>query len=204
MRPTSIAALAASLALPLLLGASSPSGCGGGSPQVASDTAAHRNAGDGAFAARARLEGFQETPAISTTGHGSFSAKLSPDQKSIDFELSYADLAGTANGGQVLAAHIHLGQRGVAGGISVPLCGGAKPACPTPSGSVTGTLTASDVTGPAAQGIGAGQLDKLVAAMRAGVTYANVHTTQFASGEIRGQLGPARGDADEGDEHGEK
>jgi hypothetical protein len=198
MKPFSIAALAATLAFPLLLGASSP-GCGGGASQAASDNAAHQNAGDGAFAARARLEGFQETPAISTTGHGSFSAKLSPDQQSIDFELSYADLAGTANGGSVLAAHIHLGQRGVAGGVSVPLCGGAKPACPTPSGSVTGTLTASDVTGPAAQGISAGQLDKLVAAIRAGVTYANVHTTQFPGGEIRGQLKLGRGDADERD-----
>ena len=41
---------------------------------------------------------------------------------------------------------------------------------------------------PAAQGIAAGQWDKIVAAMRAGVAYANVHTTNFPQGEIRGQI----------------
>jgi hypothetical protein len=77
----------------------------------------------------------------------------------------------------------------VNGGVATFLCGGGgKPACP-PSGTVTGTISASDVIGPASQGIAAGELDALVRAMRHGVTYANVHTDKFPDGEIRGQIG---------------
>ena len=38
------------------------------------------------------------------------------------------------------------------------------------------------------QGIAAGEFDELVDAIRAGVTYANVHTATFQTGEIRAQL----------------
>jgi hypothetical protein len=102
----------------------------------------------------------------------------------IQYALSYANLEGTAN-----VAHIHFGQRGVAGGISAFLCGGGgKPACP-PAGTVTGMVTAADIIGPAAQGIEPGQFLELVRAMRAGVTYANVHSLpQWPQGEIRGQI----------------
>ena len=133
---------------------------------------------------KAELDGFQETPAISTTGTGEFRARISKDEDSIDFELTYSGL----EGGAVTAAHIHLGQAGVAGGVSAFLCGGGgKPACPA-SGTVEATIVASDVIGPAGQGIAAGELDELVAAIRDGVTYANVHTTTFPTGEIRGRI----------------
>mgnify|MGYP006389280705 CR=1 FL=1 len=46
----------------------------------------------------------------------------------------------------------------------------------------------------------AGQLGELVAAMRAGVTYVNVHTTQFPGGEIRGQLRAKHGGHGHGDD----
>jgi hypothetical protein len=42
--------------------------------------------------------------------------------------------------------------------------------------------------GAAAQGIAAGDFDELVRALRAGVTYANVHSQARPGGEIRGQL----------------
>jgi hypothetical protein len=48
---------------------------------------------------------------------------------------------------------------------------------------VEGTATAADVSGPLA-----GDLDALIAAMRAGDTYVNVHTVEFRPGEIRGQI----------------
>ena len=63
-------------------------------------------------------------------------------------------------------------------------------ACPGPSsGTVAGTITAADVVSSASnQGIAAGELTEVLRAIRAGVTYANVHSNLFPGGEIRGQL----------------
>lgn len=133
--------------------------------------------------ARATLSGYEETPSVSTVAKGRFRAEI--DGESIDYRLTYTGI----EGGTVLAAHIHFGQRHTAGGVSAFLCGGGdKPACPTPGGTVEGTIDAADVIGPAGQGILAGQLNELVRAIRAGATYVNVHSTTFPGGEIRGQV----------------
>lgn len=133
----------------------------------------------------ATLQGFKEVPAVSSTGSGEFHATVSGDESSIEFELTYQNLGGTTT----TAAHIHLGQLNVNGGISVFLCGGGgRPACTHPSGTFTGTITAADVIGPAGQGIAPGELGELLNAMRARVTYVNVHTDQHPGGEIRGQI----------------
>ena len=47
--------------------------------------------------------------------------------------------------------------------------------------------------GPATQGIEAGAFNEILAAMRAGVAYANVHSTKWPGGEIRAQLKKGRG-----------
>ena len=138
---------------------------------------------------RERLVGFQEVPAISTKAHGDFQATLRPAQHEISYTLSYADLTGA-----VQQAHIHLGQPGVNGGISVFLCTnlGNGPAgtqrCPPAPATISGTIRPVDVVGPADQGIAPGEFDELVAAIRAGVTYVNVHSAKFPNGEIRAQL----------------
>src|ERR687891_1574380 len=80
------------------------------------------------------LTGYEETPsAVSTTGNGTFNARISNDGTQIQWELSYADLEGA-----IQQAHIHFGQKGVNGGISVFLCtnlgngpAGTQP-CPAP------------------------------------------------------------------------
>lgn len=132
----------------------------------------------------ADLLGIEETPAVSTVASGGFRARVSKDEQFIDYELSYAGLEASAQ-----VAHIHVGQTGVAGGVSAFLCGGGdKPACPTPSGAVTGTVDAADVIGPAGQGIAAGELAELIGAIRDGVAYVNVHSAKFPNGEIRGQI----------------
>jgi hypothetical protein len=139
----------------------------------------------------ATMSGYQEVPAISSTGTADFTADVSHDGNSISWQLSYSGLEGN-----VTQSHIHFGQRSVIGGISVFLCTnlGNGPAgtqlCPGPhSGTISGTFTATDVTaGATAQGIGAGEYDELVRAIDAGKTYANVHTTTWPGGEIRAQL----------------
>lgn len=141
---------------------------------------------DGGF--RATLTGYQEVPAVSTPASGSFRAALDPDG-TVSWELTYRDLEG-----DVTQAHIHLGQRGVNGGVSAFLCSNlaAAPAgtqpCPPPPATISGTIAAADVVGPPDQGIEPGELEELVRAMQARVTYANVHSTKFPGGEVRGQI----------------
>lgn len=137
----------------------------------------------------AKLIGLEETPSISTRGRGSVELRIG--NASIQFRLRYEGL----EGGTPTQAHIHLGQRHTAGGVSVFFCGGAKPACPAAPATIEGTIVPADVLGPAGQGIAAGQFDELVAAIRAGATYANVHTPTYPGGEVRGQI--PRGNRDD-------
>ena len=62
------------------------------------------------------------------------------------------------------------------------------PPCPAAPATVSGTLDAADVIGPAGQGIAAGEFAELLDAMRSGSTYVNIHTTTFGGGEIRAQI----------------
>jgi len=148
-------------------------------------------AGGGTKNFQGNLNGWQENPDISTVATGSFEARLSQDGSSLSYELRYSKL----EGGPASAAHVHLAKRGVNGGVSFFLCGGgSKPPCPpTTEAVVTGMVTAADVVGPTAQGIPPGAFAEILAAMRAGRTYANVHNATFPNGEIRGQINDRRG-----------
>jgi CHRD domain len=139
----------------------------------------------------ARLNGYQEvsttpnTAPVSSTGVGEFRAKLvAPDK--LHYVFRYSGLEGGAS----LFAHVHFGQRGVAGGVSFFLCGGStKPTpCPNVSGTVEGDVGPADVIGPNGQGIEPGSFGEIIKAMQAGVAYANIHTTRWPGGEIRGQI----------------
>ncbi len=138
----------------------------------------------------ARLKGYQEVPAVSSVASGRFKATLDAASGSIAYELSYSGLEGT-----VTMSHIHLGQHGVNGGVMVWLCQTAtnvdptalSPSCPQ-SGTVSGVIQAANVIGPSGQGVAAQEFAEMVAALRAGVAYVNVHSSKFPGGEIRGQL----------------
>jgi hypothetical protein len=134
---------------------------------------------------RAKLVGIEEVPAVYTKGSALFTARAIDGDKAIEFAVTYQDLTGAPN-----AAHVHFGQRDVNGGVSFFLCGGGgQPPCPTDiSGSFSGQVTAAEVVGPAAQGIAPGDLAAILQMMRKEVAYANIHTTMFPGGEIRGQV----------------
>lgn len=136
----------------------------------------------------ARLSGAEEVPPINTEGTGSFRMTIQPD--AITFRLTFSDLSSP-----LMAAHLHFGQENVSGGVMIWICGGGgQPACPAATeGEITGTITAANVTGPAAQGIAAGDLDSALEAVRDRLSYINLHTGNFGGGEIRGQLRRGRG-----------
>ena len=142
------------------------------------------------------LTGYEEVPAVSTTGQGTFNARISNDETRIDWELSYANTESA-----VTQAHIHLGQKDVNGGITVFFCtnlgngpAGIQP-CPPAPATISGTIFAADVSPniPATaaargQGLNTGEMDELIEAIRAGMTYVNVHTVAIPGGEIRSQI----------------
>jgi CHRD domain len=132
----------------------------------------------------AKLNGFQEVPPIFTNGEAKFEPTLNED-KTIDFRLTWENLTAAPT-----VAHIHFGPRGVNGSPFIFFCGGGgKPDCPAnTSGSLEGTITAHDVIAVPTQGIKAGDIDAAIRILLRGAAYANMHTPNFPSGEIRGQI----------------
>jgi CHRD domain len=155
----------------------------------------------------ARLNGFEElgslpsatafpTGAILSDGTGTVSLTLNNKGGTIDYSLTYSNVGTTPPGtGTVTQAHIHFGKARDSGGILVFFCtnlpftgtGPTPQPCPTNGGTVTGTFTGVNVQAIAGQNVQAGDFDALVDAIVSNTAYANVHTTAFGAGEIRGQ-----------------
>jgi hypothetical protein len=178
-----------------------------GTGVLATAAVAIGNDGEGHKRGSAPLNGYQEVASggtagsISTHGFGSFHLKVARDGQSVDYTLSYSGLESP-----VTQAHIHFAQRSVAGPIAVWLCDGdpnappnpppapaaTPPVCPPATGGmVEGTFRPTDLLATG-RGLGpgtvAGEWEELLAAIRVGHTYANVHTVGFGGGEIRGQI----------------
>ena len=151
---------------------------------------------------RANLISFNEVPSVSSQAEGQFYAVVNETGTAFTYWLSYSGLEFPAS-----QSHIHVGQHHTNGGISVWLCQGTVaapasvaaqvPACEPRATTtpITATIDASDVIGPAGQGVSATEFAELLAAMRAGAAYANVHSgaagppvVGFPGGEIRGQI----------------
>src|SRR5262245_30247485 len=143
----------------------------------------------------ASLVGANEEPPNNTARTGDFQMTIQPG--AITFSLNFSGLSST-----LAVAHLHFGRPdGPNGGVMIFLCGGGnQPACPAAtSGTISGTITAVNVTGPTGQGVTVGDLDSALEAVRNDRSYANMHTTNFPGGEIRGQVRRGLGH-DQGDE----
>ena len=138
----------------------------------------------------APLNGNEEVPARDTNARGLAHFKLSKDGTELSYKLIVANIK------NVVASHIHLGPAGANGSVVAFLFGPAAPGGGRTDGVLAeGTITAASLVGPLA-----GQpLSALIAAMKDGNTYVNVHTNDgvppidtgpgdFPGGEIRGQI----------------
>ena len=130
----------------------------GGCPKVALSPT------QGGTVLTATLTGANEVPAADPDGSGTATFRMIHGAAVMCFTIAVKDITLPAT-----AAHIHQGAAGVNGNIVVPL------KAPDASGAASGCVNSSR---------------SLVAAILAnpGGYYANVHTTDYPAGAIRGQL----------------
>lgn len=133
----------------------------------------------------ASLKGRNEVPAVETNGQGQAIFHLSKDGTELYYKLIAANIDG------VTQAHIHCGAEGVNGPVVAFLYGFNADGI-SPNGILAeGTITAGDVIprpDSAACPGGVANFDEMLAKMRSGDAYVNVHTVEWQGGEIRGQI----------------
>jgi Cu/Zn superoxide dismutase len=131
---------------------------------------------------QAKLDPRNEVPQPTLDGSASPSgtATFTVNGSSVAYKINASGLSSAP-----LMAHIHLGAPGAAGPVIVPLNVAAGSSAGTATGE--GTFDASGVKGKKADG-SAMSLDDVLAAMRSGGTYVNLHTANNKPGEIRGPV----------------
>jgi hypothetical protein len=133
--------------------------------------------------------GAGETGAILSNGTARLRLNVDRATQSVKFRLTFSGLSSS-----VTQSHIHFGKVHTAGGVMVFFCSnlptapaGVQP-CPAGGGTVSGTITAANVLALAGQNVSAGDFDALTDALNSDTAYANIHTTNFPAGEIRGEI----------------
>ncbi len=128
----------------------------------------------------AELSGDNEVPPVPTEASGEAEFRVKRNRTEVHYEIEVDDLA------DAVAAHIHVGEAGVNGGVAVTLFSPTTPV--TVDGELTsGVITAGDLVGPLA-GM---ELTDLLELLETGGAYVNVHTVANPPGEIRGQIHPS-------------
>ncbi len=133
----------------------------------------------------APLRGAEEVPPVDTDATGNAVFKLVEDGSALQFKLIVANIE------DVTQAHIHCGAAGVNGPVVLFLFGFEEDGVTTNGILAEGTGTNEDIIAVgdslACPG-GVADFDDLIAKMRSGDAYVNVHTVTNPGGEIRGQI----------------
>lgn len=140
---------------------------------------------------KAFLSGAQEVPAVDTRAKGRVKVKFDKAFTKVTVDLRISNLADT-----FAAAHFHCNRPGLNGPVVFGLI---NPGALTFDGRrIRGTLTNADFSGADCLGLVGRPVNNIAAlafAMRDGLIYINVHSTDFRGGEIRGQM--VEGDDDD-------
>ena len=119
--------------------------------------------------------GQEFNPPVVIVSDGEGEAEFKVKRNRVRFELEWDDLTSPA-----VAAHIHCAPAGANGPVGVTLLAETKGT----HGKVRGSFAGPD----AANTCGWASLSDVLAAMVTGNAYVNVHTTNYPTGEIRGQV----------------
>ena len=128
----------------------------------------------------AELRSSNEVPANSSSAVGRVVLLVSRDASYAEYSVEQSGLTGGIRGG-----HFHRAAAGVNGPIVLSFfcnADGTENRQPTPG------TTDLELNRAIGRTITKAQLDPILADLRAGNLYANIHTPQFTGGEIRGQL----------------
>jgi len=129
----------------------------------------------------AELRSTNEVPANASAAAGRVVLLVSRDASYAEYSVEQGGLSGGIRGG-----HFHRAAAGVNGPIVLSFffdaSTGAAINTPTPG------TTDLELSGSIGRTINKTQLDTILADLRAGNLYANIHTPSFPGGEIRGQL----------------
>ena len=150
----------------------------------ASDDDDHGKNGGPEFSAK--LSGSEEVPAVVTDTTGKVEIVFNADQTKMDFELS------VRKGVRVTQSHIHCAPKGVNGPIVVFLAGFHNRGWDVDGRWVQNATATDDNVIPPPAGstcpVPLNNLRDVVAAIRGGNAYVNVHSVAHPGGEARGQL----------------
>jgi hypothetical protein len=141
--------------------------------------ASSTDSGGGSFKATLSARNEVPPPTVDPRSSPSGSATFTVSGSTLTYKVSVTGLSSPYTG-----AHIHMGAPGVAGPVLAPL---NLNAAGQGEASGEGTVDASGLKGKKADG-SAMTMDDLVAAMKSGQTYVNVHTQNNKPGEARGQI----------------
>jgi hypothetical protein len=131
---------------------------------------------------QATLTGQQQSPAVDTSANGTATFTLSADGTTLSYTVSVVDTA------DITMAHIHIAAAGQNGPVATWLYP-SQPHAETKPGKFTGVLATGTLTDASLVGPLQGKtIADLVADIKAGNAYVNVHTSAHPGGEIRGQI----------------
>ena len=129
----------------------------------------------------ATASGREEVPPNDSRGRATATFKLSEDGTSLSYRLIVANIENATQ------SHIHIAPKGVNGPVVVFLFGFVAGGVTENGVLAEGTITQANLIPRPAIGFG-GTMAELIAAMRSGNAYVNVHTVALPAGEIRGQV----------------
>lgn len=122
----------------------------------------------------ASLSGRNEVQPVATGGQGGLKLELTGNQLALTG--AFSGLTGDFDANVAGGSHLHIGAPGENGGLDITLAPTLAP------GLKSGVYTAADNS--------IELTEEQVATLRAGNNYFNLHTTEYASGELRGQVLP--------------